>query len=47
MALSIPGSLDDFDADWLTQALYASGVTSSVVADVVAERIAIGECFLG
>lgn len=47
MALSIPESLNDFDAEWLSQALTASGVTSSVVADVATERIAIGEGFLG
>ena len=47
MALNIPESLEDFDANWLTQALVASGATSSVVTDVVAERIAIGEGFLG
>ena len=47
MALSIPESLNDFDAEWLTRALIASGVTSSVVADVATERIAIGEGFLG
>ncbi len=47
MALNIPETLDDFDADWVSQALHSSGVTSSTVTNVATERIAIGEGFLG
>ena len=47
MALNIPDALEDFDADWVSQALKTSGASSSMVSNVVAERIAIGEGFLG
>lgn len=47
MALSIPRTLNEFNADWVSQALLASGVSSSNVTKVVAERIAVGEGFLG
>ena len=47
MSLTIPETLEEFDTSWVSEALKLSGATSSTVSKVVAERIAIGEGFLG
>lgn len=47
MSLPIPTTLDAFDAAWLTSALGTAGVATAEVTEVTAERIAVGEGFLG
>ncbi|MEG3585699.1 MAG: hypothetical protein VX353_00225, partial [Actinomycetota bacterium] len=47
MAINIPTTLDDFTADWLTQVFSAEEMNYAPVISVNAERIAVGEGFLG
>ena len=47
MDFEIPISLDDFTAQWLTTAFEHDGRGHGPVTEVYAERIAVGEGFLG
>ena len=43
MAINIPATLDEFTADWLTQAFEVEEKNYAPVVSVNAERIAVGE----
>ncbi len=47
MVMNIPATLDEFTADWLTQAFEVEEMNYAPVISVNAERIAVGEGFLG